>query len=180
MKPVFYKPTLDDAEMIMHWRLKPRVTQYMRTDIEEDVEAQIRWLHQMDQKENYFHWLVCMGSKDLAIGLVNIELLPENAATWGFYIGEDDYLNIGAFIPPYLYNYLFFELKISTLVAEVVSANESLLKLHRLHGYELIRTEKEAFSKKDAVFDLSFLQLSAERWMEMSQFHKYQGNFGKT
>lgn len=177
MKPVFYKPTLDDAEMIMHWRLKPRVTQYMRTDIEEDVEAQKRWLHQMDQKENYYHWLVCMGSKDLAIGLVNIELLPENAATWGFYIGEDDYLNIGAFIPPYLYNYLFFIRKISNLKAEIVPENESLLKLHKMHGYETMGIKKNAFSKNGKVFDLAILELNPKKWAQMSHLHKYQSDF---
>ncbi len=177
MKPLFYKPTLDDAETIMRWRLKPRVTRYMRTDIEDDIDAQKKWLIETNRREDYYHWLVCIGSRDLAIGFINIELLPENRATWGFYIGEDDFLNIGAFIPPYLYNHLFFKRKISILIAEVVPENVSLLKLHKMHGYKTMKIKKKAFSKNGEDFDLSVLELNSERWAQMSHYHKYQSDF---
>ena len=94
-------------EMVMGWRLKPEVARHMFTAIEHDLEKQRRWFRIISGDDSYRYWIVLY--KDIPIGVVNLAAIDRvnRRCSAGYYIGELEYRNLGALIPPYLYNYVF-------------------------------------------------------------------------
>ena len=108
----FREVELDDAELILKWRTKKRVTRFMNRDIDYDLNAQRGWLESCYSKPSYYHWIVTF--TDVPIGLIYLSAFDRKEATaaWGLYIGEDDYLSIGGIIPLHFYKLCFKHLKL--------------------------------------------------------------------
>lgn len=143
----FREVKISDAEQILNWRTERRITQYMTTDVEFNINNQINWLKGCYNKKNYYHWIVQCNNVD--IGIISLsDYDSENKTTsWGFYIGNDDYLGSGAFIPLYFYNFIFNELNIEKITAEVFYDNTKTIKLHLFHGYKFEPKNSRAINK---------------------------------
>ena len=61
----FREVKLSDAEIILRWRTCPRVTKFMNTDIENNVENQKSWLKNCYTKNNYYHWIIESDNKPI-------------------------------------------------------------------------------------------------------------------
>ena len=83
----FREVNVDDADMILRWRMSNRVTKFMNTDVVYDLETQNNWLLSSYKKSHYYHWVIENDGKP--IGLINLaDYSASNATTsWGFYIG---------------------------------------------------------------------------------------------
>ncbi len=132
----FREVEIEDAELILSWRTKERVTRFMSTDISHDVEAQKLWLSSSYSKPSYYHWIIQHNGKD--IGFLNIvdwnRQLKETY--WGYYVGEDGALGIGSIVPPCLYRFAFDILGVECVKAAIFKENAKVIQLHRLQGYE--------------------------------------------
>lgn len=131
----FREILVDDAKKILDWRTSERVTGFMNSDINYDLDAQVRWIEESFNKPSYYHWIVQYGGKD--VGLLNfVDWNREDKTTsWGFYIGEDSALGIGGLVPPYFYNFAFDTLGVKTIFAEVFYNNTAVINLHLNQGY---------------------------------------------
>ncbi|MDN3683967.1 GNAT family N-acetyltransferase [Vibrio sinaloensis] len=101
------------------------------------------------EKNDYYHWIVQVNSVD--VGLISLSDYDEASGTtsWGFYIGHDDYLGVGAFVPLYLYNFIFFKSSnVNKITAEVFYDNTNTIKLHTLHGYKFESDKCRVIRKK--------------------------------
>ena len=132
----FREIIIDDAKKILDWRTSERVTKFMNSDMNYDVDAQKRWLEGSYNKLNYYHWIIQYGGKD--IGLLNfIDWNREDHTTsWGFYIGEESALGVGGLVPPYFYNFAFDKLCVDKILAEVFYNNTNVIDLHLRQGYD--------------------------------------------
>jgi len=126
----------EDSAMILAWRTKPRVASQMATEVAADISKQDAWLMQCYERSDYYHWVI--ESNGEPVGLVNLTGLDlrSGSTSWGFYVGEDSALGVGAFVPPYFYNFCFTVLRLNRVLAEVLSSNESVLRMHMFHGYK--------------------------------------------
>ncbi len=131
----FREIVIDDAKKILNWRTSERVTMFMDSDMDYNLEAQIRWLEASFSKPSYYHWIIQYGGED--VGLLNfVDWNPEEKTTsWGFYIGEESALGIGGLVLPYFYNFAFDTLGVDTVFAEVFYNNTSIIDLHLKQGY---------------------------------------------
>ena len=147
----------------------------MSTEVTFDMNAQIQWIKAAEERTDYFHWFICLGERK--IGLINIcGFDPERHETsWGFYIGEEEFIGLGGLVPPFLYNFLFFDLKIGLVRAEVLEGNEQLLSLHKLHGYQ--NTYDSTVKKNGREIKTYNLVLARASWMEKKRFHRYRALF---
>lgn len=171
----FIPPTLDDAEQILIWRTNPRVTRFMNTDVVFDLEAHIRWMMEAEKRADYFHWVIFLNGRK--IGLINICHLDleRRETSWGFYIGEDEFVGVGGLVPPFLYNFLFFDLGVGQVLAEVLEGNDPLVSLHELHGYQHI--SRSTVNKNGVEIKAFNLVLTRDIWIEKKRFHRYRANF---
>jgi UDP-4-amino-4,6-dideoxy-N-acetyl-beta-L-altrosamine N-acetyltransferase len=166
----------DDAEMILAWRTKPRVATQMATEVGVSLASHRAWLLGCYDRPDYYHWVI--ESEGVPVGLINLASLDFVArrSAWGFYIGEDHALGLGAFVPPYFYNFVIDTLGLSALTAEVLATNEAVLRLHMLHGYKRHPEKDQAVVKLGQPQTLLALSLAAEDWRK-GRFTKMRAEF---
>ena len=145
----FREIEIDDAKIILNWRKSERVTKFLKSDIDYDVEAQKRWLEESFNKPSYYHWIIQYGGKD--IGLLNfVDWNRENHTTsWGFYIGEESAFGVGGLVPPYFYNFAFDKLCVDKIFAKVFYNNTSVIDLHLKQGYVFDPSRDHVIKKND-------------------------------
>jgi RimJ/RimL family protein N-acetyltransferase len=143
----FREIELDDAELILDWRTKDRVTKFMNSDVSYDVNMQKKWLAGSFRKHTYYHWIIQYGNND--VGLLNlVDWDSTNKTTsWGFYIGDDSALGIGGIVPSYFYNFAFDILGVDTITAEVFYNNIKTIELHLAQGYSFAPHRDHVISK---------------------------------
>lgn len=131
----FREIEIDDAKTILDWRTSERVTEFMNSDMNYDIDAQKRWLKGSFSKPSYYHWIIQYGGKD--VGLLNFVdwNKKERTTSWGFYIGDESALGVGGLVPPYFYNFAFDKLCVDRVLAEVFYNNTGVIDLHLKQGY---------------------------------------------
>ena len=144
----FREIVINDAKKILDWRTSERVTTFMNSDMNYDVEAQVRWLERSFNKPSYYHWIIQYEGND--VGLLNfIDWNRKNKTTnWGFYIGEDCARGVGGLVPPYFYNFAFDILGVDKIFAEVFYNNTDVIDLHLKQGYKFNVERDHVIEKK--------------------------------
>ncbi|SHE87609.1 UDP-4-amino-4,6-dideoxy-N-acetyl-beta-L-altrosamine N-acetyltransferase [Tissierella praeacuta DSM 18095] len=174
----FIKLREEHLEKVLNWRTKEDVTRYMITDIEYDLDKQIKWFNQITNNPSEKYWIICYNS--VQIGLISLNDIDyKNKHTrWGYYIGEEEYRIYGGIIPHYLYNYVFGTLCLNKINAEVLEGNENVMKLNLLHGYRKVGVFKKHIYKNDKFYDLYLLELTKEDWKKANKrYDKYEAYF---
>lgn len=172
----FREINTSDAEKILIWRTKNRVTKYMNTDIDFNIENQKKWIINLYNRKNYYYWIVQHNNID--VGVISLSDYNENKkiTSWGFYIGEDDFIGIGAFVPLYFYNFVFKELKILKITAEIFYDNTNTIKLHMLHGYKFEPNSCRTITKNGKEILLIGMSLNVNDFLKKKK-DKYISNF---
>lgn len=134
----FRELKIEDAQQALDWRNKKRVTKFMNTDLSDDLESQKNWILNSFNERNSYNWIIQYHNKP--IGLIRIsDFNPiKKTAGWGFYIGSDEHVGLGGFVPPYFYNFCFNLIGIETIYAVVHYDCTPVIKLHLYHGYNFI------------------------------------------
>ncbi|HYG87173.1 MAG TPA: GNAT family N-acetyltransferase [Azospirillum sp.] len=176
-QPQFIVPQQEHAALILSWRTSQRVTRYMFTDVVHGLPEQEAWLRRCLERTDYRHWLVVHG--DRPIGLVNLQDIDWAArcSASGFYIGEEEFLPLGGFILPYLYNHTFTELGFTTMTAEVMEGNIDVMRLHRVHGYVEEEPRPGGIEKDGIVYPVRRFRLTREAWQAQRNFQRYRAAF---
>lgn len=172
----FKKLRKENLELIFQWRLKPFVTKYQFTDLENDYTQHLNWFERISKNPSFYYWVIHYQGKP--IGVFNLSNLDfKNSRTnAGYYIGEEDFLHVGGIVPPYLYNYVFRVLKLNKIYGEVLEGN-SILKMHLLHGYHHVGTFKEHIRKNNQYYDVHSVELMASDWLALKRYAKYTCTF---
>ncbi len=175
----FRKISEDDLPLILRWRTDPEVTRYMSTDIEYDLEKQTNWFNQVVcARPSIEHWVIVHNSK--SVGLLHLENYnPELGETsWGWYIGDVESKTIGALIPAYFYNYMFFHRGIRKITGRFFSKNTKVLAIHRLYGVKEIGVLENHVCKYGEMFDIILIEMTRENWISQKEdFKYYQADF---
>ncbi|MDO6460164.1 GNAT family N-acetyltransferase [Granulosicoccaceae sp. 1_MG-2023] len=175
----FREIRVSDAQMLLDWRTSKRVTQFMNTDIEYDVEAQKRWLQSCYTRPDYYHWIIRQHGRD--VGFVSLcDYDPAaGTASWGLYIGDESATGAGGRVPPYFYNFAFGELGLKRINAEVLYHNTRVIDLHRLHGYRFVPGKDRLIEKNGKELLLIALELDAQTFFS-GRFTRYKTPFPMT
>jgi UDP-4-amino-4,6-dideoxy-N-acetyl-beta-L-altrosamine N-acetyltransferase len=164
-------------EMVMRWRIKPEVTQFMLTDVEHDLNKQLQWFLKISEDATTRYWLI--EYKDIPIGIINLAGidLSNRRCSVGYYIGEQEYRSLGAMITPYLYNYIFKDMNFHKIFGEVVDGNESALKMNLFHGFRKVGTYKDHIFKNGRFYDVMLIELLSDNWLQQKRYHRYVTTF---
>nr|WP_242470977.1 hypothetical protein [Thiocystis violacea] len=152
----------------------------MRTRIDDNLAQQKLWLEDCARRDDYHHWLILISGEP--VGMLNVGPWDwrGNIAPWGFYVGEASFLGLGGMIPPYLYNWLFFEVGLGSLTADVLDDNLDVLDLHRFHGYQVdriasVETHLDRLSLTEG--SLVHLRLERDAWRKRPRLHRLRADF---
>lgn len=172
----FREITLDDAALILNWRTKARVTQFMRADLNHDVATQREWLTACFNAPDFYHWIIQYQGQD--IGVLNFADWDKEQRTtaWGFYLGEESALGLGGLIPAYFYNFAFGVLGVEKITAQVFYSNINVIKMHLAQGYRFVPQQDEVFEKNGEEILLIALQLDKAQF-QASRLSKLKTDF---
>jgi RimJ/RimL family protein N-acetyltransferase len=172
----FREATKEDAKLLLDWRTSSHVSMYMETDITYDIVAQENWLISARTKKSYYHWIIL--DDGVPAGLINLNnYSPQQASiSWGFYIGSQASNGLGAFIPPYFYNFLFKKLLIENIHVEVFYNNLNAIGLHLLHGYKFSPSNDRVIKKNNRDILLISMVLHKSSW-NFRRFRNSQADF---
>lgn len=144
----------------------------MKTDVDFNLDAQRAWIKACFGKPHYYHWLINADEKPIGLLYISDLNLFTRTSSWGFYIGDDDAVGYGAFVPPLLYNFLFGILNIGSVRAEVFYDNVGVIGLHKLHGYKFEPNDDRVILKQGREILLVGMRLSSEDWSNNHRFHR--------
>lgn len=174
----FKKLAIEHLQQVLQWRTSEHVTQYMYTDIDYNMENQKRWFEIISKDDTQYHWII--EYKEQPIGLISLNNIDRRhrKATFAYYIGDLQFSIIAGRIHPYLYNFVFFELGLNKLYAEVMEGNEGMMKMHLHYGFTHTATFKEHIYKYEKFHDVEYFELLASTWQnDCTKFHKYRAQF---
>ncbi len=166
-----------DAQRLFTWRRNPRVARCLIGEPPANMATHLSWLSRLAESEESWLWIVASGGQK--VGQVNISGLDPvaRACEWGYYLGEDAALGLGGLIPPYIYNFLFFELGLASLKAKVLSNNPDVLDLHAFHGYRHCGQEPAKLVRDGESLAIHHLILTRESWLALPRFHRFRALF---
>lgn len=174
MSLVSFREVLEeDAGKILRWRLMPRVADQMTTVVPPDLELQKKWIRNRRSLPSYYHWIIQISNADSGLLSLTNFVFSSSSASWGFYIGEDKALGLGAVVPPYFYNWVFSTLGIDRLDVEVYEKNATVLAIHEFHGFRRVPSKDRVALKGGLDWPLVALTLSKSEWQERERFHKF-------
>jgi len=169
--------TSDDLSMIMAWRASEHVNRVMLTDVRVDMVKQRQWFESIQNDTQNRYWVIEYNQQP--IGVINQSEVCQKhlRCSWGFYIGEQEWIHLGGLIPPYFYNYVFKNSTLQKITAQVLSNNTSIMKLHSLHGYRHIEVYESHINKGDQWLDLHSFELHKKTWINKKRFSSFNADF---
>ena len=63
----FRKMLKSDQEQVLTWRVQPDVAQYMLTQIEFNLDRQLRWFDRIDRSSNAEYWIIENNGKGIGV-----------------------------------------------------------------------------------------------------------------
>jgi len=174
----FRKLSVDDLSLVLEWRTSEHVTKFMYSDIEKNIDNQKKWFEKISNDDSQYYWIILC--KEVPIGLISLNNInrQHQKASFGYYIGDLNYSIIAGRIHPYLYNFVFFQLGLNKLYAEVMEGNDGMMKMHTYYGFSHLATFKEHIYKYKQFHDVAYFELLSATWKEdCTKFHKLQADF---
>lgn len=164
----FRSVSASDKEMILEWRNRENVRRYMYTDHVISEAEHDRWFSDVldsGQANHYFIFSV----KEIPYGFVSITKIDRKHGTcsWAFYIGpESPPLGTGVAMEYFALEYVFEEINIRKLNCEVISSNQSVIKLHKKFGFQEEGVLKDQVNKFGDYQDVIVLSMFSEQWQQ--------------
>lgn len=172
----FKKICVNDAKLILEWRTSERVTNFMNTDLEYNLSDQIDWINNLKKSETSYYWVIQINNTSIGLIYITNLNISQKSASWGYYIGDENFLGLGSLVPPYLYNFLFNELHLNVLQAEVFYDNLTVIKMHLKFGYEFDPSNDRVIKKNNRVILLIAMNLYKSNWNSL-KYKKFTSNF---
>ena len=166
-----------DAALTNLWRSDKRVQNNTRTFVNHSNQKQKEYLIRMNNSTDFLHWIVANNNIDFAYCMA-LDYDPKLLRiSWGYWIGNDSFFGMGALVSSIFYNFFFFNTKIKSIRAEVLSHNKSVLSMHQSMGYKLLETIQIGTHKKKKAYE-HILILEKKAWLSQPKsLIKLRGKF---
>ena len=160
--------TENDLENIMKWRMAPDITRYMNTDPVLTFEGQLRWLAAINANTDVRYWIIEIDGRPA--GVINLTGLDreDGELGWAYYVGEKSLRSFKTALELELnlYEYALVELGKKSVTADVFSLNKGVIALHEYCGCKIVEEKKNAVCKNDVWYDVTYMVMTCECWME--------------
>jgi len=161
--------TEDDLEKIMNWRMDPDITKYMNTNPKLTLEGQKKWFASVKENPDVSYYMILVDGEEA--GVVNLTGLTKEDGVigWAYYVGEKHLrsLNTALVLETGVYDYVFGSLQKKAVISDVFTLNKGVIRLHLLCGAEIIEEKKGHIEKEGVSYDVTFMQMTAEKWNQV-------------
>ncbi len=157
--------TVEDLERVRTWRNADFVRRYMYTDHIITREEHDKWYRSVSNRSDRENLVVECESRPM--GLVSIYDIDRRNGTcfWAFYIGEVDRpRGLGAIVEILALDRMTQVCEVRKISCEVLSFNESVIRMHKKFGFKEEGRFKAHILKGDTYTDVVRLVLFADEW----------------
>jgi len=130
--------TFEDLSMILKWRNKTEVRNMMFNSNIIEMDEHVKWFKKVNMSGSSAETKIFFYD-GIPYGVVNIYEIDSNNGTcrWSFYIGEEGApAGLGKVLSFFAINYIFNDLKLQKLYAEVIEYNKKSYFLHKKLGFK--------------------------------------------
>ncbi len=171
------RPVMEaDLERIMNWRMDPEITKYMNTNPKLTLEGQRQWFARIRENKDVRYWIIEVDGQPA--GVINLTGLSreDGVLGWAYYVGEKKLrsMKLALSLEMSLYDYIFDVLGKKALVGDIFTLNKGVIKLHLLCGSYIVEEKNNHVCKEDIWYDVTFMEMSQERWDEVRASKKYE------
>ena len=124
-----------DLELVWQWRNQPDIRRNMHNDTPISWHEHLAWFEKLqhDLSRNFFVFY----QNERPIGVLNFNQHSSGVLEWGCYLGETNvWPGSGLLLEIAALDYATMQNAQHSLYAEVLSFNQSVLKMHQLFGYQ--------------------------------------------
>ncbi len=165
-----------DLEDIMRWRMSEEITRYMNTDPKLTLEGQRKWFASIQENTDVQYWIIEINGQ--AAGVINLTGLdrPDGNLGWAYYVGEQRLRSIqtALALEMSMYDHAFLTLKKQAVYSDVFTLNTGVIRLHTICGCEVVEEKKNHVLKGGVYYDVTFMRMTAQRWLEIRESKKYE------
>ena len=169
-------PHEEHAALLLGWRTRPDITQYLLTDIAPDVEAQKRWLAACSGRSDFLHRLIAVDA--VPVGYCSITTTDATAGigTIGVYLAEKTSRSgIASFNFIHILNHALLTLGLFKIVNHIMSANERVIRSQVMNGYRPVGILRQHAVKHGERHDLHVFEQLREDWLKhREKFRDYR------
>lgn len=152
-------------DKVLEWRNQSFIRQMMYNDKVITMDEHKNWYKRICKSNNSQTKVFLFNG--LPYGIVNITNIDtkNNRCNWGFYVGEKESpRGTGTLMGKLALDYMFNEMRIRKVCAEVLSFNQKSINFHLKLGFEQEGILKEHVRKSEKYVDIIVLALFSEKW----------------
>lgn len=161
------KITREDLPTIREWRNSPQIRQHMYSSHKITEEEHYAWFDRLEQDAES-RWYIHTSDENIADGVVYFtQLKPSNKSSfWGFYASPEAPLGTGSKIALDALDFVFSELKLHKLNAEVISSNKDSLRFHEKLGFKQEGLFRDYHFDGSSFFDVVRFGIISTEWQK--------------
>lgn len=166
----------EDLEMVMEWRMRPNITEFMNTDPTRTIKSQKEWFNKIKDNKEQIYWIIVVNN--VPIGVINVFNIDydNKRCSWGYYIAEVEYrsLKLALFLEWNLYDYVFDTLMRHKFCNETFVDNKQVIKLHGMCGSKEDGIMRQHIYKNGKYYDVSVGSILVDEWRKKKNTVKYE------
>lgn len=168
-KDVYLRPLVEaDLIEVLEWRNHTEVRRWMRQVEPIQLNEHLNWFEQhRDREDSFFYIFEYAGCPHGYVSLQRINY--SDVYEWGFYLKPNAQNGLGMLFGATILNFVFKELKIKKIFAEVLSFNERSIKLHHKLGFAQEGVLRQQFKDDRGEFDIVQFGLIQSEWSERNK-----------
>ncbi|MGI2156612.1 UDP-4-amino-4,6-dideoxy-N-acetyl-beta-L-altrosamine N-acetyltransferase [Shewanella baltica] len=157
----FRRLSAETLEAVWRWRNLPHIRANMHTDRLISWQEHLQWFEQLQQDASRAYWVLWQNNNP--VGTLYFTAVSEDMLEWGCYLGEQQlWPGSGLLLEVAALDYASQYTQATTLRAEVLSTNSSVLKMHHVFGYQ----EKEALKYSGTRNDIFVFEYLLTDWRQ--------------
>lgn len=153
-----------DLETILEWRNSHSVRKNMYTQGVISIEQHRRWWSDVSCRDDR-RYFICEES-ETSVGVVAFTDVNFDSgnAFWAFYSDPNARRGTGSSMELLALDYTFLDMKLNKLSCEVLSFNQSVIKLHKKFGFHVEGTFVQQFKNENGYADVVRLAIFQTEW----------------
>ncbi|GAA0319205.1 GNAT family protein [Bacillus carboniphilus] len=162
-----------DLQLILDWRNQESIRKVMYNSDIILLDEHIRWFESLRKSEKAISKIFYY--ENIPFGVININQIDKTnkKCEWGFYIGNKNApRGMGTVLGFISLNYIFDDLSMRKVNAEVLSMNEKSISLHRKLGFTQEGLLRKHIIKDKNYIDIYLFGLLQEEWKGKSDYIK--------
>lgn len=154
-------------EMVLNWRNQEHIRSVMFHDQIISLEEHRKWFDRVKEDQRTIVKIFYLDNVPLGVvNFTNIDF-KNGKCSWGFYVGDQNAPKGSGTLMGYLaLNFIFEELNIRKLCAEIIRFNERSIRYHQRLGFRKEGVLREHILKNNQYADVILMALFNKEWKE--------------